>query len=116
MTNNHVCPDKGTAKAATVEFQDNDDNKIEVELEPNIYFVTNEEADMTLCAMKRHPRMKNGKLFKPAWDVARMLSMRHKIPEINPGDLVSIVQHPLGGDKHISTGAVIKVTSEAISY
>jgi len=116
LTNNHICPDKGAAREAIIELEDNEDNKIEVELDPKIYFVTHEDADITLVAMKKHPRMKNGKLFKPAWDVTRLLRMRHKIPEVNPGDLVSIVQHPLGGDKHISTGAIINVSSGSIAY
>jgi len=114
FTNNHVCGTKGEASVATLEFEDNEDNIIQAKLEPNFYFLTHSDLDFTLVAMKRHPRMKNGKLFKPAWDVTRMLKM--KIPKVMPGDLVSLNQHPEGGDKHISTGAVIKVSSGSISY
>jgi len=116
FTNNHVCGTKGEALIATIELQDNEYNIIQVKLEPNNYFLTHAKLDFTLVAMKRWPSMKNGKLFKPAWDVTRMLEMKMKIPKVMPGDLVSLCQHPEGGDKHYSTGAVIKSSSGSISY
>jgi len=60
--------------------------------------------------------MKSGKTFPGAWDFLQII--KKQLPGIGAGTVVSIWQHPEGGEKQISTGVVRKapLSADYISY
>ena len=102
MTNNHVIDSMRTALNALAEFNYQDDVNFmpcpthTFRLNPEQFFLTDEELDFTLVALKDNPSSK-----KHPKDFGYL----HLIPEegkILEGEYVSIIQHPNGGPKAVT--------------
>lgn len=102
MTNNHVIDSMGTALNSIAEFNYQDDVNFmpcptcSFRLNPEQFFVTDEELDFTLVALKDNPSSeKRPKDFGHL----HLISEEGKILE---GEYVSIIQHPNGGPKAVT--------------
>ena len=102
MTNNHVIDSMGTALNSIAEFNYQDDVNFmpcptcSFRLKPEQFFVTDEELDFTLVALKDNPSSeKRPKDFGHL----HLISEEGKILE---GEYVSIIQHPNGGPKAVT--------------
>ena len=102
MTNNHVIDSMGTALNSIAEFNYQDDVNFmpcptcSFRLKPEQFFVTDEELDFTLVALKDNPSSeKRPKDFGHL----RLIPEEGKILE---GEYVSIIQHPNGGPKAVT--------------
>lgn len=102
MTNNHVIDSMGTALHSLAEFNYQDDVNFmpcptcSFRLNPEQFFVTDEELDFTLVALKDNPSSeKRPKDFGHL----HLISEEGKILE---GEYVSIIQHPNGGPKAVT--------------
>ncbi len=102
MTNNHVIDSMGTALHSIAEFNYQDDVNFmpcptcSFRLKPEQFFVTDEELDFTLVALKDNPSSeKRPKDFGHL----RLIPEEGKILE---GEYVSIIQHPNGGPKAVT--------------
>ncbi|ERJ82884.1 DNA/RNA non-specific endonuclease [Peptostreptococcaceae bacterium oral taxon 113 str. W5053] len=102
MTNNHVIDSMGTALHSIAEFNYQDDVNFmpcptcSFRLNPEQFFVTDEELDFTLVALKDNPSSeKRPKDFGHL----HLISEEGKILE---GEYVSIIQHPNGGPKAVT--------------
>lgn len=102
MTNNHVIDSMRTALNSLVEFNYQDDVNFmpcptyTFRLNPEKFFVTDEELDFTLVALKDNPSSE-----KEPKDFGHL----KLIPEggkILEGEYVSIIQHPKGGPKAVT--------------
>ena len=102
MTNNHVIDSMGTALNSIAEFNYQDDVNFmpcptcSFRLKPEQFFVTDEELDFTLVALKDNPSSE-----KRPKDFGHLCL----IPEegkILEGEYVSIIQHPNGGPKAVT--------------
>lgn len=113
-TNNHVCPNFEAAIDLDVELKDHDGNIVTCMLNPAVFFVTNADLDFTICALAWWPKMKNGRVFPGAWDFLQII--QNPLNEVVVNTIISLWQHPEGGDKHIATGLVKRVNSDYISY
>lgn len=95
VTNHHVLPDTGSARAATLQFnfqktqEGLDEKLVEFGLDPDSGFATSLEDDWTLCRVRGDANAEWGQIeMAPA--------------EVNVGDRAIIVQHPGGGPKQIA--------------
>lgn len=102
MTNNHVIDSMETALHSLAEFNYQDDVNFmpcltcSFRLNPEQFFVTDEELDFTLVALKDNPSSeKRPKDFGHL----HLISEEGKILE---GEYVSIIQHPNGGPKAVT--------------
>lgn len=102
MTNNHVIDSMGTALNSIAEFNYQDDVNFmpcptcSFRLKPEQFFVTDEELDFTLVALKDNPS--NEKRPKDFGHL-RLIPEEGKILK---GEYVSIIQHPNGGPKAVT--------------
>lgn len=102
MTNNHVIDNMRTALNSIIEFNYQDDTNFmpcpiyTFRLNPERFFVTDEELDFTLVAIKDNPLSeKHPKDFGHL----NLIPDEGKILE---GEYVSIIQHPNGGPKAVT--------------
>ena len=109
MTNNHVLPDIESAQSATVEF-DFDQDTIEylVSLQPETFFVTSQELDVTIvrCDPSTLP------------DSVQAVEIPQSQHLVTRKERVNIVQHPQGRRKEIALhdNTVTYVYDKAIRY
>jgi len=93
MTNNHVIPDKATARASIAEFDyDEDDILYTVSLDPDRFFVTDSDLDFTIVACDPSPlplTIEAIPLLRDPQTVTRK-------------ERVNIIQHPRGRRKELS--------------
>jgi len=102
MTNNHVIDSMQTALNSLVEFNYQDDENFmpcpthTFRLNPEKFFVTDEDLDFTMVAIKDNPLNE-----KHPYDFGhlKLISETGKILE---GEYVSIIQHPNGGPKSVT--------------
>lgn len=109
MTNNHVLPDKASAKASNVEFDyDQDTTEYQAILLPDEFFITNKELDFTIVACD------SANLPK---DISAVALPRSK-HLITRKERVNIIQHPQGRRKEIAlhNNLVEYVYDRAIRY
>jgi len=93
MTNNHVLPNKETAKVSIAEFDyDEDDILYSVTLNPEVFFMTNKDLDFSIVACDPAPLPDN-------IDAIPLLRDSNTITR---GERVNIIQHPRGRTKEIS--------------
>lgn len=102
MTNNHVIDNMHTAINSLAEFNYQDDANFmpcptyNFRLNPERFFITNEELDFTMVALKDNPASeKHPKDFGHL----NLIPGEGKILE---GEYVSIIQHPNGGPKAVT--------------
>lgn len=102
MTNNHVLESVDTAMRAHVEFHYQDDENFmprpifSYRLDPSALFLTDENLDFTLVAVKDNPG--TGKNLAEFGHLP-LIAETGKILE---GEYVSIIQHPSGGPKAVT--------------
>lgn len=102
MTNNHVIDNMRTALNSIVEFNYQDDINFmpcpiyTFRLDPEKFFVTNEELDFTMVAIKDNPLSEK---HPNDFGYLHLISDEGKILK---GEYVSIIQHPNGGPKAVT--------------
>ena len=102
MTNNHVIDSMQTALNSLAEFNYQDDVKFmpcptyTFRLNPEQFFITDEELDFTLVALTDNPSSE-----KHPWDFGH-LQLISEAGKILEGEYVSIIQHPHGGPKAVT--------------
>ena len=102
MTNNHVIRSERVALNSLVEFNFQEDKDFmpcpsyNYKLDPARLFITNEELDFTLVAVKENEI--NGKKASD-FGYLELIKETNKILE---GEYVSIIQHPKGGPKAVT--------------
>ncbi len=102
LTNAHVVSSKEAAKEAVIELEETDrdlrTSTTRLDLQPDDYFVTNRDLDFTIVAVNM------GKVTKKVMEAVLDL---HQTADVGVRDVVSIVQHPSGGHKQISSQCVL---------
>jgi len=109
MTNNHVIATETQARASVAEFFDlNDPSKgTAVSLQPDALFLTDAGLDFTLVACNR--------ASVPSW--AKPIGLQESVGvALNPDDVIHIIQHPSGGEKHMSMQRVVAVSDSRLYY
>ncbi|MDO5708424.1 MAG: serine protease [Andreesenia angusta] len=102
MTNNHVIKSERVALNSLVEFNFQEDREFmpcptyNYKLDPDSLFITNEELDFTIIAVKNSEL--NGKRASD-FGYLKLIKETNKILE---GEYVSIIQHPKGGPKAVT--------------
>ena len=109
MTNNHVLPNKRSAKSSLIEFDyDQDTIEYNVSLQPDKFFITSKELDFTIvaCDSSTLPRS-----VRPI----EIPTERHLITR---KERVNIIQHPQGRRKEIAIhdNTVSYIYDKAIRY
>lgn len=93
MTNNHVIPDKDTARTSIAEFDYDEDNILyRVQLQPDTFFITDVDLDFTIVACDSAP-------LPLEIEPIPLLADPHTVTR---GERVNIIQHPRGRKKEIS--------------
>lgn len=93
MTNNHVLPDKDTARVSIAEFDYDEDTILySVTLKPDELFITDKDLDFTIVACDPEPLPE---------DIGAIPLLIDK-DTITRGERVNIIQHPRGRKKEIS--------------
>lgn len=119
LTNNHVLPDKETAKNSTVEFNYQLDYKgdpltpIYFQIKPDKFFETNEKLDFTVVAISEKSKDKKTSLSKIG-----PLSIDKDKENYIRGKCLSIIQHPNGELKQVAIreNQLIDVKDDFIWY
>ena len=99
LTNHHVLPDAATAAGSAIEFnyQDGIDGRplqpVLVPLDPGSFFLTDEQLDFALVAVKGSDDILG------AFGFNRLIAAEGKAI---PGDFVTVVQHPRGEKKQVA--------------
>jgi endonuclease G len=103
LTNHHVFGQARDAEGAVLEF----DYEIDLtgkprpterfRFRPQEYFFANQALDFALVAVDPQPQLKHTRLEDYGW-----LQLNPSLGKINPGEYVSIIQHPGGEPKQIS--------------
>ena len=102
LTNNHVIDSMQTALNSLAEFNYQDDENFmpcptyTFRLNPEQLFITDEELDFTLVALKDNP---SSEKHPKDFGHLHLISEKGKILE---GEYVSIIQHPNGGPKEVT--------------
>ena len=102
LTNNHVIDSMQTALNSLAEFNYQDDENFmpcptyTFRLNPEQLFITDEELDFTLVALKDNP---SSEKHPKDFGYLHLISEKGKILE---GEYVSIIQHPNGGPKAVT--------------
>ena len=118
MTNNHVIDNMRTALNSLVEFNYQDDVNFmpcptcTFRLNPEQFFVTDEELDFTLVALKDNP---SSEKHPKDFGHLNLISEEGKILE---GEYVSIIQHPNGGPKAVTIreNKVSSISGDFVHY
>lgn len=106
MTNNHVLETANTAASSLAEFNFQDDLSGRprptsvFELDPNVFFITDEALDFTLVGVKEKARDANGDLGE-----LRFFGWNRLIEDEGKailGEYVNIIQHPNGEPKQLA--------------
>jgi lysophospholipase L1-like esterase len=93
MTNNHVLPDRQTARASIAEFDyDEDDVLYPVTLDPDRFFMTDQALDFTIVACDPTPLP----------DEIEAIPLLRDPDTITRNERANIIQHPRGRKKEIS--------------
>lgn len=93
MTNNHVLPNKQTARVSVAEFDyDEDDILYPVSLDPDRFFMTNEALDFTIVACDPTPLPES----------IEAIPLLRDPDTITRNERANIIQHPRGRKKEIS--------------
>ena len=93
MTNNHVLPNARIAARSRAEFDYDEDNILyTVNLDPDRFFITDEELDFTIVACDPDPLP----------DDIEAIALLRDPATITRDERANIVQHPKGGTKKIS--------------
>ncbi len=93
MTNNHVIPDKETARVSLAEFDYDEDNiEYDVSFDPDRFFVTDVDLDFTIIACDSSPLPQE----------IEAIPLLQDTDTVTRGERVNIVQHPRGRRKEIS--------------
>lgn len=102
LTNHHVLPSSGHAQRSQIEFDYEYDDNFHMRgshhfgLEPHRFFYTSPELDFTLVAVS--PVSRAGKPLKEFGFIALIETSGKALT----GEMVSLIQHPKGADKHIA--------------
>ncbi len=103
LTNNHVLKDDRTASVSHVQFNYQDDSfgvrltPVDFELDPESFFVTSEELDFTLVAVRQTSVDGVRELSEFGWN-----RLDDEPGEILTGESVNIIQHPNGEPKQLA--------------
>jgi len=114
MTNNHVIPDKPSARNAIIEFDyfaDNSGNPIaanEFELLPDVLFFTSAETAFDFSIIAIEPKNNSEAEVKQfGW-----IQLIEETGKAHIGERLNIIHHPLGKPQHISIRKNLLVTHE----
>jgi endonuclease G, mitochondrial len=115
LTNHHVLPDAATAGYSLVEFnyQDGTDGRprpaVGFDLDPDRFFIADEELDFALVAVKAQPGELDGFGFN---------ELVGEEGKAIVGDYVTIIQHPRGDKKMVALreNRVVDVLDEFLHY
>lgn len=119
LTNNHVLPDRETARGSAAHFQFETDladqpiGPTEFALDPDTLFVTSAELDFSAVAVR--PRSADGAMAVDAFGFLPLLGMTGKVAD---GEWLTIVQHPAGERKQLCVreNRLLKRTDVALWY
>ncbi|ELR17549.1 MHCK/EF2 kinase domain containing protein [Acanthamoeba castellanii str. Neff] len=109
MTNNHVIKSADQALRSVAEFFDLSDTSkaTRVSLRPDVLFITDVVLDFSLVACNRaHLR---------SWLKPIRLTECTQL-EVKKDDVIHIIQHPSGGEKHMSMQKVVSITESELYY
>ena len=106
LTNHHVLRSASEASTAEAMFEDRDDARATVKLDPDALFVTDAALDFSFVAVKEHPVCGARRLEPVVLSGERVAA----------GDALYIVQFPRGGEKKDAIQRVLTVTDTSVSY
>ncbi|HEY9632288.1 MAG TPA: DNA/RNA non-specific endonuclease [Coleofasciculaceae cyanobacterium] len=119
LTNHHVFASSDEAQLSDVEFnyqQNKDGTWIGSEffaLQPDTFFFADEELDFAVVAVARTARQSGKPLADFGW-----LTLNPQIGKVSPGEYLTIIQHPSGGDKQIALreNQLLKIDTHTLWY
>lgn len=119
LTNQHVFGSPDEARLSEVEFnyQRNKDGVwIGSEffaLQPDTFFFTDDQLDFTVVAVAQTARQSGKPLADFGW-----LTLNPQIGKVSPGEYLTIIQHPSGGDKQIALreNQLLKIDTHTLWY
>ncbi|XRA98745.1 DNA/RNA non-specific endonuclease [Pycnococcus provasolii] len=109
LTNNHVLGTPSAAKNASAEFEDRNGNTVTVQLNPDIFFLTNGSLDFTFVGLRE-------KCVKCAGSARSLQPLVLSRGKVSCGDAVHIVQFPRGGEKKFAIQAVKDTSGNKVWY
>ena len=119
LTNHHVFPDLATAKTSLIEFdfeldqQGNPKSTTRFKLQPDVFFMNNQELDYALVVIDTRPTFGPGQLSDYGF-----LRLNNKVGKINTGEFATIIQHPAGQPKQIALrdNKVLQIDEKQLLY
>lgn len=119
LTNHHVFASSDQARLSEVEFnyqQNKDGSWMGSEffsLEPDTFFFADEELDFAVVAVAQTTRQSGKPLALFGW-----LTLNPQIGKVSPGEYLTIIQHPSGGDKQIALreNQLLKIDTHTLWY
>jgi endonuclease G len=119
LTNHHVFSNSDEAKLSEVEFnyqQNKDGTWMGSEffaLQPDTFFFADKELDFAVVAVTQTARQSGKPLAGFGW-----LTLNPQIGKVSPGEYLTIIQHPSGGDKQIALreNQLLKIDTHTLWY
>ncbi len=119
LTNHHVFGSPDEARLSEVEFnyqQNKDGTWMGSEffaLQPDTFFFTDEQLDFAVVAVAKTARQSSKPLTAFGW-----LTLNPQIGKVSPGEYLSIIQHPSGGDKQLALreNQLLKIDTHTLWY
>lgn len=119
LTNHHVFASSDEARLSEVEFnyQHNKDGTWMgsefFALQPGTFFFADEELDFAVVAVEQTARQSGKPLAGFGW-----LTLNPQIGKVSPGEYLTIIQHPSGGDKQIALreNQLLKIDNPTLWY
>ncbi|HAA31424.1 MAG TPA: endonuclease [Cyanobacteria bacterium UBA8553] len=119
LTNHHVFASSDEAQLSEVEFnyqQNKDGTWMGSEffaLQPDTFFFADEELDFAVVAVAQTARQSGKPLAGCGW-----LTLDPQIGKVSPGEYLTIIQHPSGGDKQIALreNQLLKIDTHTLWY
>jgi len=119
LTNHHVFGSSDEAQLSEVEFnyqQNKDGTWMGSEffaLQPDTFFFADEELDFAVVAVAQTARQSGKPLAGFGW-----LTLNPQIGKVSPGEYLTIIQHPSGGDKQIALreNQLLKIDNHTLWY
>jgi len=119
LTNNHVLKNEEEASTAAIEFNYELDitgrprQTTRFELVPVNFFITNRELDFTIVAINSKPLTGKGELKDYGFH-----RLNRDLGKINPGEFMTIIQHPSGQPKQIALreNQLIEIKEQVLLY
>ncbi len=119
LTNHHVFSNSDEAKLSEVEFnyqQNKDGTWMGSEffaLQPDTFFFADKELDFAIVAVTQTARQSGKPLAGFGW-----LTLDPQIGKVSPGEYLTIIQHPSGGDKQIALreNQLLKIDTHTLWY